>query len=196
MSFIFDRIPYFKGYVRREFTRNLKDGQGEFLPCVFVGVRCQRGLSLYFQAWLQDGSGGAGAMFLAPIQACVGVVSKPAGEPVAPLLKDIPPALIQPWDVFSETFSVSRIDLFHRSRVYALPDRAPGRYLMTIDFAGNELSEDLEQHKSAHIVVFDDGHIGAFPNNRLLVEDLAFLTDGVTKERPDFVSLEPEFYSE
>ena len=182
MSYIFDKVPYFKGYVRREFTRNLEDGFGDFLPAVFVGVRCQRGLSLYFQAWLTGY--GAGACFLAPIHACV---AKPCEMP--------PKELIQPWDVFSPDFGVSRIDLFHRSRIYAIPHREPGRYLMTFDFTNNELADDLEQHKHLHLVEFDGGHFGAFPNNRLLFEDLAFF-DKVAEEKPDFAALKAGYYSE
>jgi len=41
-----------------------------------------------------------------------------------------------------------------------------------------------------------DEKLAAVPNNRVLIEDLAFLDGGVTTERPDFRSLSTEFYSE
>jgi hypothetical protein len=170
--------------VRREFTTNMKRGHGEYLEAIAVGVRMQRGMSIYFQVWFQEGPA-AGAMFLLPIQA---LVWKPC---------DIPePLHIQPWDVFSSDFSCSRIDLFHESRAYVLPNRVPGRYMMTFDFTGNELADDLEQHKHLHMIRMDDGWFAAVPNNRVLIEDRAFLTNGVTKERPDFESLSKEFRSE
>lgn len=184
MSYIFDRIPFFHCKVRREFTVNLKAYKGKYLDAIAVGVRMQRGLSIYFQVWLQDGVG-AGAMFLLPIQA---LVTKPCKFPES--------KLVQPWDVFSSDFSCSRIDLFYRSRAYILPNRLPGRYLMTFEFTGNELSENLEQHKAAHLIAMDEGWLCAVPNNRLLIEDLAFLDKGATKKNPGFVSLAPEFYSE
>lgn len=183
MSYIFDKIPYIRGFVRREYTRDLTDGHGEFLPAVFVGVRCVRGLSLQFQAWFVDGSA-AGACYLVPIEACV---IKPCPVPDK--------NLVQPWDTFSSDFGVGRIDLFHRSRVYVLPDRAPARYEFTIDFAGTDLADDPEQHKHLHVVKFDAGHLGAFPNNRLLVEDLAFMKS-VTDTKPDFIASNHEFFSE
>lgn len=184
MSYIFDKIPFFHCKVRREFTVNLKEYLDEYLDGIAVGVRCQRGLSLYFQIWLQDGVG-AGAMFLLPIQA---LVTKPCQIPDR--------KLVQPWDVFSSDFSCSRIDLFYRSRAYLLPDHIPGRYLMSFDFIGNELADNLEQHKHLHLVAMDGGWFAAVPNNRLLIEDLAFLDKGVTQENPGFVSLATEFYSE
>lgn len=184
MSYIFDRIPFFKCRVRREFTVNLTDHRGEFLDGIVVGVRMQRGLSVYFQVWLQDGPG-AGAMFLLPIQA---VVHKECELPEA--------RLIQPWDVFSSDFTCCRIDLFHRSRAYLLPDRNPGRYIMSFDFIGSELAEFLEQHKQLHLIAMDGGWFAAVPNNRVLIDDPAFLDHGVAQENPGFVSLAPEFYSE
>jgi len=184
VSYIFAPIPYFGCMVRREFTVNLTKHEGEYLNAVAVGVRMQRGLSLYFQTWLMDGYG-AGAMFLVPIQA---IVTKPCER--------LPNAEVQPWDVFSPDFTVTRIDLFHRTRMYQLPARKPGRYMMTFDFTGNELADDLEQHKHLHLCALDDGHIIAVPNNRLLVHDPAFIVDGVMKDRPDFISLAPEFFAE
>ena len=184
MSYIFDKLPhYIKGFVRREYTRNLVDGHGDFIPAVFVGVRCVRGLSLQFQAWFVDGPAN-GACYLVPIEACV---TKPCPVPDK--------NLVQPWDTFSSEFGIGRIDLFHRSRVYVLPDRAPARYEFTIDFIGTDLADDPEQHKHLHLVRFDAGHLGAFPNNRLLFEDLAFM-DAVADKKPDFVALSHDFFSE
>lgn len=183
MSFIFDEIPYFKCKVRREFTANLLRYQGEYLDAIAVGVRMQRGLSIYFQVWFQDGLG-AGAMFLLPIQA---IVTKPCELPEK--------HLIQPWDVFGPTFTCARLNLLYQSKTYVLPERLPGRYLMTFDFTGNELADDLEQHKHLHLISMDDGWFAAVPNNRMLIEDKAFIS-GVTMDRPDFESLVPEFRSE
>ena len=184
MSYIFDKIPYFRCKVRREFTANLLRYEGEYLDAIAVGVRMQRGLSIYFQVWIQDGDG-AGAMFLLPIQALV----------ISPCL--IPDNnSIQPWDVFSSDFTCCRIELFYRSKAYLLPDRLEGRYMMTFDFTGNELADDLEQHKHLHLMSVDEGWIAAVPNNRILIEDMAFLDKGVTEKRPDFLSLATEFRSE
>ena len=182
MSYIFDQVPYFRCLVRREFTRNLEAGVGGYISAIAVGVRCQRGLSLMFQCWLQE-EPGAGGMFLVPIH---GICWKPCMRPQNDE--------VQPWDVFSETFGVARIDLFHRIRAYVMPRRLPGRYMFTFDFTGNDLADDVEQHKHLHVIKLDDGWFGAYPNNRLLIESDAYVM--ATDKRPDFVALGHEFSGE
>lgn len=183
VSYIFDAIPYFRCLVRREFTTNLKRHKGKYLPAIAVGVRMQRGLSIYFQVWFQEYA--AGAMFLVPIQA---ICFKPLPQPH--------PNVVQPWDVFSPHFTCARIELFHRRRAYLQPGNLEGRYLMSFDFTGNELADDLEQHKHLHLIRMDRGWLAAVPNNRVLIEDMAYLDKGATKERPDFESLGTENFSE
>lgn len=184
MSYIFDKIPYFRCLIRREFTVNHTGHHGEYLKAIAVGVRCQRGLSLYFQTWIVDPYA-TGAMFLLPIDA---ICFKPCVSPDK--------NLIQPWDTFSSDFGVTRLEIFHRSKAYVLPDRAEGRYMMTIDFTGNELADDLEQHKHLHIIKMDGGWLAAVPNNRVLIEDKAFFDNPTTTDKPDFISLEPEYFAE
>ena len=69
------------------------------------------------------------------------------------------------------------------------------RTLVLVDEAYIDLADDPEQHKHLHVVKFDAGHLGAFPNNRLLVEDLAFM-QSVTNTKPDFIASNHEFFSE
>jgi hypothetical protein len=91
-----------------------------------------------------------GAMFLLPIQA---LAMKPC---------ELPDAMyVQPWDVFSADFTCTRIELFYRSVAYVLPMRMRGRYLMTFDFTGNELADDVEQHKHLHLIAMDAGWLAA-----------------------------------
>jgi hypothetical protein len=182
VSYIFDKIPYFRCKVRREFTTNFKRWKGRYLDGIAVAVRMQRGLSIYFQVWIQNGRG-SGAMFLLPIQA---LVHKPCKMPRT--------EMIQPWNVFSPDFSCSRIDLFYQSRAYVGPDDKSGSYMMTFDFTGNELADDVEQHKCLHLIAVDDGWFAAVPNNRLRIEDTAFLE--ASHMRPDFEVLTKEFHSE
>lgn len=184
MSYIFDGIPYFKALLRREFTVNLQRHHGEYLPVHVVGVRMVRGRSIWFQTWIQDGYG-AGAMFLVPIHA---LATKPCKRP--------PAHLVQPWDVFSPHFTVARIPLFQDTPVHLLPGRLPGRYLMTFDFEGTDLADDIEQHKHLHLLAMQGGWFAAVPNNRVLVEDTAFIERGVMTEKLDFVSLGHEFWAE
>lgn len=182
MSFIFDSVPYFRCLVRREFTRDLKDGHGDYFDAVAHGVRCVRGHSLWFQTILTSGEG-SGAAFLLPIEA---LVTKPCAA--------VETKIVQPWDTFSSSFGVSELAFVARGGVDVLPDRVPAQYRFTIDFIGSDLAEDPDQHKHLHVIFRDDGLIGAYPNNRLLWSDPAFWT--VTQERPKFESLSSEFRAE
>ena len=187
MSYLADKIPFFRCLVRREYTRNRKDRHGEYIPAIAYGVRCVRGQSLWFQCMLMEPDDGSpnntgGASFLLPIEA---LVTKPC---------DLPTYMdyIQPWDVFASDFSVCTFDFL--GACYVLPDKMPATYTLTIDFTGSDLADDAEQHKSLHICFLENGLIDAFPNNRLLFRDDAIWT--MMDSKPDFVSLGGEFLSE
>lgn len=182
MFSVFGSIPFFECLVRREYTRNRVDMVGEFLPAVAHAVRSVRGHSLWFQCVFTQQWAGAG--FLVPIEA---ICWKPCERPADMVY-------VQPWDCFSSEFGVCEVEFVRRSGVLALPDRIKGQYRFTIDWAGSDLAEHPEQHKSAHVVFLENGLIGAFPNNRLLWCDPAFWS--VTEEKPDFISLAGEFRAE
>lgn len=190
MPYIIGNVPYFGCYVRREYTRNLQDRHGEYIPAVAYGVRCVRGHSLWFQCMLCEPEDKAspndtgGASFFLPIEA---LVHKPCDKPESM-------DLIQPWDTFSSEFGVMEFDFVQAGAVYVLPDRVPGQYHCTIDFSGTDLADDPEQHKALNLVFLEGGLIGAFPNNRLLWRDDAFWK--IMDQKPDFVSLAPEFRAE
>lgn len=189
MPHIIASIPYFYCYVRREYTRNLKDRHGEFIPGVAYGVRCVRGHSLWFQVMLKEPEDGSpndtgGASFLLPIEA---LVHQPCPKP-----DDM--TYIQPWDVFSSEFGVATFDLVSRGAVFVLPEKRAGQYRFTLDFTGSDLADDIEQHKFLHVCMLEGGLIGAFPNNRVLWRDDAFWK--VLDQRPDFESLGGEFRAE
>lgn len=156
--------------VRREFTRNLVDGHGQYLAAHILGIRCQEAASLQFQVRFEDPSC-AGAMFCLPIQA---LCWKPC------LIPD--QELIQPWDTFSSTFSVHEFALMKRGRAQLLnvrqihghQERIESRYLFTLDFEGNALADDFEQHKQLHVIQTEGGWFAAVPNNRVLFIDEAF----------------------
>lgn len=189
MPYVLGSVPYFRCLVRREYTRNLQDRHGEYIPAVAYGVRCVRGHSLWFQCMLMEPTDGTpnntgGASFMVPIEA---LVHKPCAKP-----DDM--TYVQPWDVFSSDFGVCALDFVSRGAVYILPEKRPGQYLFTLDFTGSDLADDPDQHKSLHVCMIEGGLIGAFPNNRLLWQDDAFWK--LMDERPDFISLAPEFRAE
>ncbi len=176
--------------VRREFTQNFQSGQGEFIPAHVLGVRCQEGHSLQFQVRFEDQIHG-GAMFCLPIQA---LCWKPCAEP--------PSELVQPWDTFSEHFAVHEFKLLRNGRAFLLntrkiegyEERIESRYLCTIDFSGNALADNFEQHKQLHLLQVSGGWFAAVPNNRVLMSDPAF--SGIPDELPKFLSLAANYCGE
>lgn len=192
---------FFGGYIRREYTRNMIDGYGEYYPCIIHGLRVIKAHSLMFQCTLADGvvrdgvldpdGGYPGAGFLAPIEAfCWKVPAEPRikGEPV-----DM--TYVQPWDCFANTFGVHEFDYHRRMKCLVLPDRREARYRFSLDFSDSALAEWNEQHKHLHVVEIADGSIGAFPNNRILWVEPAMYAEPTT-ERPDFISLDGEWRAE
>jgi len=181
MAYILGNIPFFECLVRREYTRNRVDRQGEFLPAVAHAIRCQRGDSLLFQCVFTETFGGAS--FLVPIEAI-------CWKPCPPL----PAVAVQPWDCFSPDFGVCEFDLLRRGRAFLLPDKTPAEYRFTVDWTGNDLALHFEQHKHLHVVFSGTGHVCAVPNNRLIWDDPAFWK--ATEERPDFTALSGDFRAE
>ena len=172
--------------MRREYTRNLEDGHGEYIACIIHGLRIIQGRSIEFQCVLTDPQF-AGAGFLAPIEAfCWKIPDEPR------IKADM--TYVQPWDCFSTTFGVHEFDFNRRMKALILPDRRQARYRFTIDFAGSALAEFAEQHKHLHVMEMEDGSIGAFPNNRIIWCDPAFWEP--LTERPDFIALSGEWMAE
>ena len=170
MSYILSDLPAIVHcLVRKEFTQNHQSGQGEYLKAHILGVRCQEAASLQFQVRFDEPEI-AGAMYCLPIQA---ICWKPCELP------DV--ELIQPWDTFSSDFCVHEFGIWKRGNAQLLnvrgiegyPERLPARYLCTIDFTGNALSESFQQHKQLHLLQVEAGWFAAVPNNRVLSVDMA-----------------------
>jgi hypothetical protein len=54
-----------------------------------------------------------------------------------------------------------------------------GTYRFTIDYAGQgDLSDTPNEHKCAHIVELDSGHLVAYPNNRVIFNDSSLVKGG------------------
>ena len=191
MSFILSDAPAIvRCLVRAEFTQNHQRHQGKYLKAHVLGIRCQEAASLQFQVRF-DEPDCAGAMFCLPIQA---LCWKPCDLP------DV--ELIQPWDTFSSTFTVHEFALWKRGnsqllnvrKIRGYPERLNARYLFTIDFEGNALANDAQQHKQLHVLQVEQGWFAAVPNNRVLSVDEAF--EKPCEQLPRFESLEHLYTAE
>jgi hypothetical protein len=74
------------------------------------------------------------------------------------------------------------------------PERLPAKYLFTIDFEGNALADDANQHKQLHVLQMEAGFFSAVPNNRVLSVDEAF--ERPCETLPRFESLEHLYTAE
>lgn len=185
MAYILSDLPSIVHcLVRKEFTQNHQSGFGKYIKAHILGVRCQEAASLQFQVRFDEPEI-AGAMYCLPIQA---ICWKPCEMP------DV--ELIQPWDTFSSQFCVHEFGIWKRGNAELLNvrgikpylDRLPARYLCTIDFTGNALADDFQQHKQLHLLQVNEGWFAAVPNNRVLSVDTAF--EKPCENLPRFESLE------
>jgi hypothetical protein len=184
MAYILGAIPYFDCLVRKEYTQDLQSGHGEYIEALAAAVLSIRGDSLQFQVVMKEPC--AGCAFLLPIEA---LCSKPC-----------PPTactrLVQPWDCFSSEFGVCEMALVRRGAVRLLEDGVLAEYRFTIAFTGSDLADDPAQRKLLHVVLREDGPIGAYPNNRLVFLDLALFGDLEPAARIEFTTLAREFRAE
>ena len=102
-------IPYFKAWVRREYTKNMEEYHGEFLHCMVIAVTTMPNRTLSFQVIFTGCESGfddsqnvhGGAMWARmPLTALV------ADTPLEEWPKELPPYLAQPWDCMSHNHAV------------------------------------------------------------------------------------------
>jgi hypothetical protein len=68
-------------------------------------------------------------------------------------------------------------------------------FLLAVASTGIDLADDPAQRKLLHVVLREDGLIGAYPNNRLTFLDRALYGD-LTAERIELTTLSREFRAE
>jgi hypothetical protein len=181
MPYLLGGIPYIDCLVRKEFTQDLKAGHGEYIEAKAVGVLCVRSDSLQFQVVMKEPY--AGCAFLLPIEALV-------TKPVAAVATKV----VQPWDCFSSDFGVCELPSVRRSGCNLVKDDCRAEYRFTLAFTGNDLADDPAQRKLLHVVLREDGLVGAYPNNRCVFLDRALFGDLTAK--PEFLTLTKECRAE
>lgn len=86
------------------------------------------------------------------------------------------------WGAISSTAQVIKHAYLKDYSVKAMPLDMMGTYWFTIDYFGEDFSQDPEQSKTSNIIMLDNGQICAMPNNMCLFQDRHF-TDN---EKPRF----------
>lgn len=170
MSTLISDTPYIKAYIRKEFLFDEKEHYGEFVPAVVFGVRVEPARVPMFQVMLESGAQWARV----PINM---VCSKPC--------ESLPIEQCVWWDSYGYEFSVQSFAFLKNHAVSALGQDGKircGNYLFTLDWMQTGWSEIPDQHKNHHIIALNSGQWIAYPNNRLVWHDPAWITPAPDKE--------------
>jgi len=194
VAHLISNIPYFKCWVRKEFTCDHQRYHGEFLHALAIAVNTIPDRSLSFQVvftGITDTSDDVesnvhgGAMWARmPIQALV------ADVPLDDWPDRMEDHLCQPWDCESIDHSVIVIDRVSSSPWIAKVNHEfyEARYVMTIDYTGNSIADSPDQHKQSHLLYLTEGpwagNMVALPNNRVRATSPALWNTG--DGAPDF----------
>ena len=195
MAFLQSNIPYFKCWVRKEYTHNNQKYHGEFLHAMAVAVTTMPSRCLSFQVIftgaetydddeMENVHGGA-MWARMPITALV------ADTPFEEWPEPMPTWAVQPWDCMSHHHSVYKIERASPAPWIAKVDGEfyPAKYYFTVDYTDSEVADDPAQHKQSHVLELLDageytGNIVALPNNRVRVTHPAWFETG--EGAPDF----------
>ena len=176
MAFLNHNIPTITCFIRHEFLFNHESGHGEFTPCDVHSVASLEKKVPLFEAFLENGVNWTRR----PITA----FCWRKDAPVRPLNEHMY------WDCFSPYIDVqvrARLANLRGTLIDWKGDKHQGVYLFTLDWgwenkAGNlntNFSETPE-HKCAHVFKMDEGNFFAYPNNRIIWQDDAWVYNPIT----------------
>ena len=193
MAHLISNIPFFKCWIRKEFTNGHQDYHGEYIHGLAIAVTTMPDRCLSFQIVFtgceaDDGSQEnihGGAMWARmPITALIGDIELEEWP------DRMPTHLAQPWDCPSHNHSIVS---FNRCKPSPWICKIDGdfyssRYLFTVDYTESEVADDPAQHKQSHVMVLTEGqwkgNVVALPNNRVRVTSPAYWVTG--EGAPDF----------
>jgi hypothetical protein len=152
--YLTSNIPYFKCWVRKEFTNGHQNYHGEYIHGLAVAVttipdRCLS-FQIIFTGCEAEGEPNphGGAMWARmPITALVGDI------PLEEWPERMQTHLAQPWDCSSYNHGIVKIARAQPSPWLCKIDNEfhVGRYLFTVDYAESDVSEDPSQHKRVRV---------------------------------------------
>ena len=195
MAYLQSNVPYFKCWVRKEYTHNHEKYHGEFIHAMAIAVTTMPTRCLSFQVIFtgaetydeeDEPNVHGGAMWARmPITALVG------DTPLEEWPEPMPVWAAQPWDCSSRDHAVYVLDRATPCPWLAKIDGEmyPAKYMFTVDYTNNEIADDPAQHKQSHVMELLDagewtGNIVALPNNRVRVTHPAWFETG--EGAPDF----------
>lgn len=151
-------IPSIKVFVLNEYLTDFKK-QGT-TEAYLLAVDCRPGSIIRFTVYLESGAIWSGL----PVEA----IFCDRFSQIDISKKQTTPHL-QPFSCLEGSLSVISYSLLKHAELQTRI--GPGHYLFTINYEGDGLSEDPEQHKTHNIIVLESGQLCALPNNFIQVVD-------------------------
>lgn len=168
-------LPKLKVQVKSSFvTSNKKEWW--LIEGYLVAARCNYGEPILFTIHLQNGALFSGL----PIEA-LSIDSCPVQ-----LIDELTTAELQPWSCLESPVQVIQYDYFKNAEVTINSPKIQevGEYLFSIDYHGEGLARDPEQHKTHNIIrINSSGRLCAMPNNYLIFKDEFFYDDKLSNQR-------------
>jgi hypothetical protein len=173
--YLITNVPRLSVYVRNEFLYDFT--RTGFTKALLLTAKSPRLHAIWFQVLTEHG-----ALFdKIPIHAlCTHEFSAPME------LDDL-----QLWDCPSYHFTSFQIDYLKnkRAKVFLKSGEYFGRYMFSLDWGADQvgadlsLAEDWPEHKSAHILLLENGNFAAQPNNRILWHDPSWIKN---PQKPEY----------
>jgi hypothetical protein len=170
MAFLNHNLPTFTCWIRNEYLFNHERGRGEFTLCDVHSVASIEKRVPLFEAFLNNGVNWTRR----PLMAFCWDTSAPT-----PKIEDC-----YYWNCFSPYINVNT-----RARMAGLSatlikhnrQRIRGDYMITMDWSWEDKSivdtnfSETPEHKCAHMFKVEDGNFYAYPNNRIIWHDDAWI---------------------
>ena len=159
-----------KCFLKKEYLYNLEAHHGELEECHLFAVSSIKGRALGFHAFLSTGA----VFYRLPLSAFVWK------KDALPVELD----LLQTWDQLGYHIAVIEYDFLKElnGKVYLKNGTwEKCEYLFTVDFChpdpgylNTTFVESPSDHKCQHLVKLNNGHYGAFPNNKIASPKVTF----------------------
>tara|TARA_Y100000114_G_C11762332_1_gene330546 strand:+ start:3017 stop:3709 length:693 start_codon:yes stop_codon:yes gene_type:complete len=196
MPYLISDIPYFKCWVRKEFTNNHEEYHGEYLHANAIAVNTIPDRCLSFQVvftgnesefYDTDNVHGGAMWARMPITA---LVADDTYESFEDFPEKMETYLAQPWDCSSHNHAIVKMERVSSSPWQCKIDGEwfTAQYMFTVDYTESHIADDAAQHKQSHVLQLLSGewkgNIVALPNNRVRATSPALWETG--QGAPDF----------
>jgi len=176
MAYLNHNLPTFTCYIRNEFLYNHKKGHGEVTLCDIHSVASLENHVPLFEAFLENGVNWTRR----PIHAFCWKSDAPV-----PNLEEC-----MWWNCFSPYVDVnirSRLAGLRAELINYKGEKNEGIYMFTLDWSWESKStlntnfSETPEHKCAHFFKMDNGNFYAYPNNKIIWYDDAWIRNRITK---------------